>query len=390
MVGIGILSIIFIMSLLWVGLILRSLSVAHTLNISAPTKTKIEMLRELLETVPFFVWTEGQDGQIWANRLTKNSLNKIDSTAFSFSNFKESKNSGRIGHITLEGNQSSAFHIFNHRLDGVKHYFAFPKKDDNLSNQFVQTMSVTFAQLQIGIAAFDRRNELSLFNPALTEHLGLRPEWLLKKPNLLSFLDRLRDTKTLPEPKDYTSWRKTFLRIERSAMKDDYCEDWELPDGRSLRVIGRPHPSGSVVFLFEDVTAILEMERHFRSQVGNLQNILDATSVGLAVFDRNGNAIYLNEPLQQALPHENTLRTVQDFSRILQQHFKPTPIWGDMRQFMEETIDRSPWQADAETIYQERILIRFEPISNGDTLCEFHFPAKINLTNGVGLACASQ
>ncbi len=57
----------------------------------------------------------------------------------------------------------------------------------------------------VGIAVFDHKNELSLFNPALSQHLGLRPEWLLKQPNLLSFMDRLRDTQVLPEPKDYTS-----------------------------------------------------------------------------------------------------------------------------------------------------------------------------------------
>ena len=44
MLGIGILSLIFIISLLWVVLILRNPSFIHTPNHSAPTKTKIEML----------------------------------------------------------------------------------------------------------------------------------------------------------------------------------------------------------------------------------------------------------------------------------------------------------------------------------------------------------
>lgn len=55
------------------------------------------------------------------------------------------------------------------------------------SDRFLQTMGATFAHLQIGIAVFDTQNELSLFNPALSQHLGLRPEWLLKNPIYLGF-----------------------------------------------------------------------------------------------------------------------------------------------------------------------------------------------------------
>lgn len=159
-------------------------------------------------------------------------------------------------------------------------------KPKNSSDQFMQKMSATFAHLQTGIAVFDTHNELSLFNPALTQHLAQRPEWLLKKPNLLGFLDKLRNTHVLPEPKDYTSWRKAFLKIERSAMKDDYNEDWGLPNGRVLRVVGRPHPSGTVVFLFEDVTATLAMERQLRSQICTLENVMNAATAGFIVFDR--------------------------------------------------------------------------------------------------------
>ncbi|MBE9476622.1 MAG: PAS domain-containing protein [Proteobacteria bacterium] len=257
------------------------------------------------------------------------------------------------------------------------------------SDRFIQTMSTTFAHLQVGIAVFDRQNELALFNPALTQHLGLRPEWLLKKPNLLGFLDRLRDTNILPEPKNYTSWRKTFMKIERSAMKDDYREDWGLPDGRSLRVIGRPHPSGTVVFLFEDVTATLAMERGFRAQVSNLENILNTATTGLVAFDRNGKLIYMNHTLKQVFGGHGDFKSIQDFSHATQSVFHPTPIWGDLRQYVEDT-ERSAWQASVETTAGEAVLVRVEPVSTGATLCEFHFPVKINQGQDVGLACAAQ
>jgi len=259
----------------------------------------------------------------------------------------------------------------------------------NASDQFIQTMGATFAHLQIGIAVFDKNNELSLFNPALSQYLGLRPEWLLEKPNLPGFLDRLRDTHILPEPENYTSWRKTFMKIERSAMKDDYREDWDLPDGRSLRVVGRPHPSGTVVFLFEDVTNVLAMERRFRAQISNLENIINTTATGLVAFDRTGKVIFQNNTMKRIVGADNDSNSIQEFSCFMQAVFHPTPIWGDLRQYVEET-ERSAWQASVETQTGETVLVNVEPMPTGDTLCEFHFLIKINQDTCDGLACAAQ
>ncbi len=268
--------------------------------------------------------------------------------------------------------------------DEVQRY----KSKINTPDQFIQTMSATFAHLQIGIAVFDKRNELSLFNPALSQHLELRPEWLLKKPNLPGFFDRLRDTRILPEPKNYTSWRKVFLKIERSAMKDDFRQDWDLPNGRSLRVIGRPHASGTVVFLFEDVTETLAMERRFRGQLSSLKCIMDSTTIGLVSFDRHGKVIFLNSTIKQALGTHPDFKSIQGFSEIMQIAFKPTPIWGDLRQYIEDT-ERSAWQASITTKTDEIVLLNVEPISTGETLCEFHFPIKINQGTDDGLTCAA-
>ncbi|KAB7614622.1 hypothetical protein F9L33_08270 [Amylibacter sp. SFDW26] len=254
-------------------------------------------------------------------------------------------------------------------------------------SKFVQTLSATFAQLMVGIAVFDKNNELSLFNPALSQHLGLRPEWLLQQPNLLSFMDRLRDTQVLPEPKNYTSWRQTFRQIERSAMRDDFREDWDLPDGRTLRVIGRPHPSGTVVFLFEDVTNALVMERGFRSKIHKLQSAMNATSIGIIVFDRTGATTFQNHAFKEEVINARDCKTTHDFSNLMQSIFHPTPTWGDLREYVENTQDRTPWYADIKTHNGDPVIVNFEPMPTGDTLCEFHTYTKINNTENVSLAC---
>ncbi len=179
------------------------------------------------------------------------------------------------------------------------------------------------------------------------------------------------------------------MKIERSAMKDDYREDWDLPDGRSLRVVGRPHPSGTVVFLFEDVTNVLAMERRFRAQISNLENIINTTATGLIAFDRTGKVIFQNNTMKRIVGADYDSNSIQEFSCMMQAVFYPTPIWGDLRQYVEET-ERSAWQASVETQTGETVLVNVEPMPTGDTLCEFHFLIKINQDTCDGLACAAQ
>ena len=397
MLGFATLTLIFVTSMVLISLLLTKLLNPQISFFDAPEKNPARMLNTVLDTAPFLAWSENKNGLLWSNKAvncSKNPVGKLGCAAFSFPESSETESQVRLGYIAQKGAQEKHFNVFNHRVDEVDYYFAFnhigKEKPKKAPDRFIQTMAATFAHLQVGIAVFDNQNELSLFNPVLSQHLGLRPEWLIKKPNLLCFLDRLRETNILPEPKNYTSWRKIFLKIERSAMKDDFREDWGLADGRSLRVIGRPHPSGTVVFLFEDVTATLARERQFRLHISNLENALNAATIGLVAFNRTGNVTFLNDALARALPAHSNFETVQDFSRSMQKVFRPTPVWGDLRQFIEDTSERGPWQADIKTNSKESVLVNFEPISTGGTLCEFHFPLKINHEANVGLACAAQ
>ena len=351
----------------------------------------------LMKSSPFMVWAEQKQQVKWANQAVKRTNCKVQamgSAAFTFTDPTQNYSCVRFGLLPEKGAEPKNFNVFSYKVNSMEFYFAFVTDDAEKSkksqNRFIQTLSATFAHLQVGIAVFDNKNELSLFNPALSQHLGLRPEWLLKKPNLLSFLDRLRDTNILPEPKNYTSWRKTFHKIERSAMKDDYREDWELPDGRALRVIGRPHPSGTVVFLFEDVTTTLAMERNYRTEISTYKNTLDTATVGFVVFDRNGNSVYSSKGLKQILGKHCEHTTIQDFSMAMQKAFRPTPVWGDFRQFVQYTSERTRWQADVQTVSGDHVSVNFIPIMSGNTLCEFHFPQKINTAINVSLTCAAQ
>ena len=104
------------------------------------------------------------------------------------------------------------------------------------------------------------------------------------------FLERLRETRQMPEQKDFASWRRKLSELEEGARSGTYEENWQLPSGKIFRVTGRPHPQGALAFLFEDISTAIMLERKYRSELELSQATLDRMSEAVAVFDASGSA----------------------------------------------------------------------------------------------------
>jgi PAS domain-containing protein len=99
---------------------------------------------------------------------------------------------------------------------------------------FIDTLTMTFAHLPIGLAVFDRERRLALFNPALSDLTRLEPDWLAGRPDFYGFLDRLRERHRMPEPKDYRGWRQQLAEMEPKAAQGTYQATWPLAIGRDV------------------------------------------------------------------------------------------------------------------------------------------------------------
>ncbi|MDX5383855.1 MAG: PAS-domain containing protein [Rhodobacterales bacterium] len=240
---------------------------------------------------------------------------------------------------------------------------------------FVQTLTKTFAQLSIGLAIFDRQRQLALFNPALIDLTSLPAEFLSARPNLLSFFDRLRDRQMMPEPKNYRSWRDQIADLVAAADNGLYLETWSLPSGLTYRISGRPHPDGAVAFLFEDISAEISLTRQFRSQLELGQSALNAIEQSIAVFSATGVLAFSNTAYRKMWhidPDSSFAEiTVIDASRHWQSHSLPTPVWGDLRDFVNQFGDRSDWQAEVTLRDGQMVACHVAPMPGGATMVQF-------------------
>lgn len=236
---------------------------------------------------------------------------------------------------------------------------------------FVQTLSRTFAHLPIGLAIFDRRRELVLFNPALVTLSTLPGDWLSSRPDLFAFLDRLREKQRMPEPKDYQAWRASLGELEQAARDGTYQEMWTLPDGQTFRVIGRPHADGAVAFLFEDISQEVTLTRKFRGDLDLYQSVLDDSEEALCVFSREGRLEMANKACHVLWPDMADAGTITDASRLWQTACDPTPLWGEIRDVVCGYAKRSAW-TERVTLPDGRCLVcRIAPVKGGASLVAF-------------------
>ena len=187
--------------------------------------------------------------------------------------------------------------------DGDRLCFAMPASNtiraEEALKRFVQTLTKTFAHIPIGIAIFDRDRHLAMFNPAISDMTKLSPDWLSKRPHLNAFLDRLRDSHHLPEPKDYKSWKHRMVALIRAAESGTYEENWSLPTGETFRVSGRPHPEGAIAFLFEDISPTIALQRQVRSELELGQAVFDTLDHAVAAFSNEGELVLSNDAFVQ-------------------------------------------------------------------------------------------
>ena len=282
---------------------------------------ELRFLRDVLDRAPVMAWSKAPDGQVvWANAAYRD---RFDAPAGELPDHRIANAFGQVLEevpLTPRGPGSRRRVAVAGRDDAEPRWYELSESpgaagetvgfaldaDDLVAaeaslRRFVETLTETFAHLPIGLAVFDKNRRLGLFNPALTDLVKIDAVWLAGRPSLRDFLERLRETRQMPEQKDFASWRRKLGELEEGARDGTYEENWQLPSGKIFRVTGRPHPQGALAFLFEDISSAIILERKYRSELELSQATLDRMSEAVAVFDASGMLVFVNSAFETPL-----------------------------------------------------------------------------------------
>lgn len=288
----------------------------------------------------------------------------------------------------LRTDQNRWLDVSMHETEAGRFYYATGidamMRAEAAQQNFVQTLSKTFANLTTGLAIFDRDRRLMVFNPALVDLCRVPIDFLSARPAMFEFFDKLRDCRVMPEPKSYDDWRDRMARLVAAAHDDRFRETWSLSSGQTIDVTGQPYPDGAIAFLFNDITAEVSLTRGYRTELDTLQSVIDTIDDAVAVFDPQGilTVCNANYATQWDVDPDACIPaiTIADATQVWKSAFHPSPIWADLRDFVTNATDRVSWDSELRGRDGREVLCKIDPICHGSTLIRFSHRLRENQT----------
>lgn len=368
---------------------------------------ELDDLRDVLARAPVLVWRErAEGGVVWANSgYVKEVIARLapgQELAWPMPRLFEKLASqetvqGQRAVLKTASGETKWYDLIGASDDPERLVFALPcdatVAAENSLREFIQTLTKTFAQLPIGLAIFDKQRQLQLFNPALLDLTGLPIDFLSLRPSLLSVLDALRDRQMIPEPKDYRGWRRQLVEMERAAASGQYEEIWDLPDGQTYKVIGRPHPNGGLALMIEDISYEVSRSRRYRSDVALGQEVIDQLPNGVAVFLPSGKLALCNTAYAK-MWHDGVVPLVRncsvaDLLTTWRSSTAPGKLWSEAEEYITTVGNRVAWSAETRLLDGRLIYCSFQPLTGGSTMVTFSYfetaSVPINIEDGADL-----
>jgi signal transduction histidine kinase len=266
-------------------------------------------LREAFDAIPLPVWRRGRGlGLIDCNNAYAGAIDSLRETVLSESR-ELAPESGRekaraLARAAAGGTiKSERRHIViggSRRLleicelpDGAGGTIGFAVDRTDLESaegelaRHINAHGQVLENIHAAVAIYGTDKRLSFFNSAFARLWSIEEDWLAGHPSLDEVLERLRERRRIPEFADFRLFKRQQLGLFTSLIEPQH-ELMHLPDDRTLSVSMSPHPLGGLLFVYEDVTDRLALERSYNTLIEVQRETLDNLYEGIALFGGDG------------------------------------------------------------------------------------------------------
>lgn len=209
-------------------------------------------------------------------------------------------------------------------------------EEDDLSMNLDRIIKANYDvldNLSTAIAIFGDNMRLIFFNSAYQKLMKLETVWLHAKPTYAEVLDECRNNRQMAEHADFQAFKKTELAMFTS-ITSPVQELMHLPNGKTLRRLTAPYPLGGLLFVFEDVTDSLALQRKNNTLLAVQKETIDHLHEGIVVYGSNNRVKILN----------NSVLKIWDVGDKSIDEIKGMHI-SDMLEYLKEKIDYGEnWQ----------------------------------------------
>ena len=274
---------------------------------------KTKELQNIFDAIPACYWLRDKNNELtWVNKTYAQMVKKSPSQVIADQEeliIKPEKKGGQLtvkdslkqkksdqdfvtGYIIHQGKRLFV-EIKEISIEGTEQRFGFLRDmthTQEATNDLKRTINANrtlLEQLRTAVVTFNADQNLEFYNSAFAQLWGLEDQWLNQRPSLGDVLEKLRETRRLPEQADFRSYKQDWLDMF-TRLIDPLDDMMYLPDGSALRMLIMPHPAGGLIMTFEDVTSNLELESSYNTLIAVQKETLDNLAEGVVVFGGDG------------------------------------------------------------------------------------------------------
>ncbi|PHQ72337.1 MAG: sensor histidine kinase [Sneathiella sp.] len=307
---------------------------------------------DLLNAAPFPIWRRDQESRIiWRNRKYEEIVGTSDTEAEvpelaanrDPDQARKLATRARVSNLTqtetrkyVVGGDRLSFNVFETPLEFDNQLAGFAldiTKEADLAGELqrhVEGHADVLENIATAIAIYGPDQRLEFFNQAYAKLWRMSDDFLEEKPSLSEVLDKQRELRRLPEQADFSSYKTKRKALFTNVIKAQE-ELIQLPDETILRMVITPHPFGGLLFLMEDVTDKVVLERARNTQIAVQRATLDNLYEGVAVFGSDARLKLYNAAFADIWGVSyDFLQEDMHISQILDHHLEVSNItWPD-------------------------------------------------------------
>jgi signal transduction histidine kinase len=281
----------------------------------------VATLSEILNTLPMPAWKRNEKLNITycnkaysdildipAKKILQNNIPLIPGTLFGQGHSlaenarKCEKNQSISQTVTIKGIRKKLFICENHAANKSLIGFAINvTEEEKLSTNLDKVISANYEVLEnlsTAIAIFGGNTKLLFFNSSYQKLMKLDAGWLHSNPSYSEILDECRNNRNLPEYADFQAFKKDQLTMFNSVtrMVSDLIH---LPNGKTLKFLVAPYPLGGLLFIYEDVTDSLILQRKNNTLLAVQKETIDHLHEGIIVYGSDNRIKIVNNSVMK-------------------------------------------------------------------------------------------
>lgn len=242
-------------------------------------------------------------------------------------------------------------------------------------NQAQQAHAEVFNYLSTPLAIYGSDTRLEFFNSAYRTMFEHDENWLLTKPTIGEIMENLREKRKMPEYTNFQAHKRGRIELFNTLMEPLH-EIMHQPDGVTCRLVIAPTPTGGLVYLYDNITDKLALERRYNTLTAVQKETIDHLYEGIIVFGTDYR-LRLSNPAMEYIwglkPQDHIVGVhINEILKVVSRQFKDSRQSKAWRTKMLDVISRRNPERQRISLKKDRMLeYSYVPLPDGSHLLSF-------------------